>query len=224
MDNGTLRCTLTQEDLEQNGIELEDFFSNSKNARDFLEKLIRIAESEVGYHASGNMMSIQAAIMSENEIVLTFSESQVSGSEIIEHLRNMFGASGALEQRHGEAKGQEDLLGEIDRKKQEESEERSGEGYVYLVTFVSFSSVRRFCRVLPGNQKTASRLYYMDQDQRYFLWADLNYSDKKFVYEFVAASMEYADSIEKDSVRSSYLEEHGKVILRERALETLAQL
>lgn len=224
MDNGTLRCTLTQEDLEQNGIELEDFFSNSKNARDFLEKLIRIAENEVGYHASGNMMSIQAAIMSEDEIVLTFSESQVSGSEIIEHLRNMFGASGAPEQKFGETKEQEDLLQELKEVKQEKSEEKAGEGYVYLATFVSFSNVCRFCRVLPIDQKAASRLYYMDKDKRYFLWADLNYSDRKFVYEFVAASMEYADSIEKDSVRSSYLEEHGRVILRERALETLAQL
>ena len=92
MENGVLRCTLTQEDLEQNGIELEDFFSNSPNAREFLEKLIRIAEEEVGYKTSGNMMSIQAAIMSEDEIVLTFSESQVSSSEILEHIRNMFGS------------------------------------------------------------------------------------------------------------------------------------
>ena len=93
MENGSLRCTLTQEDLEQNGVELEDFFSNTANAREFLEKLIRIAEDEVGYTTNVNMMSIQAAIMSEDEIVLTFSDSQVSGSEIIEHIKNMFHSS-----------------------------------------------------------------------------------------------------------------------------------
>ena len=43
MDNGSLRCTLTQDDLEQNGIGLDDFFSNTPNARKFLENLIRIA-------------------------------------------------------------------------------------------------------------------------------------------------------------------------------------
>ncbi len=44
------------------------------------------------------------------------------------------------------------------------------------------------------------------------------------MYEFVAASMEYAKSIEKDSIRSNFLDEHANVILKEQALEILAQL
>lgn len=223
MDNGTLRCTLTQEDLEQNGIELDDFFTNTKNARDFLEKLIRIAEDEVGFHASGNMMSIQAAIMSEDEIVLTFSESRVSGSEIIEHLRNMFGSPGGKEAEASLPAAQEDILKELGKRK-EDKIEGDREGYAYLLTFISFSSVRRFCQILPENKEADSRLYYLDKKKQYFLWADLNNSTRKYVYEFVAASMEYAKSIEKDSMRSSYLEEHADVILQERALEILAQL
>lgn len=225
MENGTLRCTLTQEDLEQNGIELDDFFSNTKNARDFLEKLIRMAEDEVGFHASGNMMSIQAAIMPDDEIVLTFSESQVSGSEIIEHLKNMFHAADAEEMKQDLQDARDDILKEVgEKKKQKESVAEKPAEYVYLLTFVSFSSVREFCRILPVGEKAISRLYYLDKKKQYFLWADLSLSTRKYVYEFVAASMEYADSIEKDSIRSSYLEEHAKIILREHALETLAQL
>lgn len=226
MDNGTLRCTLTQEDLEQNGVELEDFFSNTKNARDFLEKLIRIAEDEVGFRASGNMMSIQAAIMSEDEIVLTFSESQVNGSEIIEHLKNMFGSSNAVEKQTKKEDIKDDILKEVGNAKQQTEEKIEGdrEGYAYLLTFVSFSNVRKFCQILPENQEAKSRLYYLDKKKQYFLWADLNNSTRSYVYEFVAASMEYAKSIEKDSVRSTYLEEHAEVIVKERALETLAKL
>ena len=36
--------------------------------------------------------------------------------------------------------------------------------------------------------------------------------------------MEYAKSIEKDSARSNFLAEHASVILKNRALETLAKL
>lgn len=228
MENGSLRCYLTQKDLQENGIELEDFFSNSKNARDFLEKLIRIAEEEVGYHTSGNMMSIQAAIMSEDEIMLTFLDNQVSGSEIIEHIKNMFGSARGQEEEND---GGNALLEELDQQQAAEKEaegengqELSGEGYVYLVTFVSLSSVCRFCRVLPAGRNAASRLYYHDSEHRYFLWADLNHTNRKYVYQFVAASMEYAKAIEKDSARSSYLEEHADVIVREQALERLAAL
>lgn len=224
MENGSLRCTLTQDDLEQNGIELEDFFSNTPNAREFLEKLIRIAEDEVGYKTSGNMMSIQAAIMSEDEIVLTFSDSQVSGSEILEHIRNMFQSSAQKEIEEDKPDIKDDILREAGNQQEEAHTQEKKEGYAYLLTFVSFSSVRNFCRILPINSAAESRLYYLDQKKQYFLQADLNNSTRAYVYEFVAASMEYAKGIEKDSIRSSYLEEHGDIIIKEHALETLAQL
>lgn len=223
MENGSLRCTLTQEDLEQNGVELEDFFSNTANAREFLEKLIRIAEDEVGYTTNGNMMSIQAAIMSEDEIVLTFSDSQVSGSEIIEHIKNMFHSS-QKEAEPAQIDVKEDILSEAGGKSIDTQSEAEHDGYVYLLTFASFPSVRKFCRILPQNPLTDSRLYYLNQKKQYFLWADLNNSTKGYVYEFVAASMEYAAGIEKDSARSSFLEEHADVIIKEHALEKLAQL
>lgn len=225
MENGVLRCTLTQEDLEQNGIELEDFFSNSPNAREFLEKLIRIAEEEVGYKTTGNMMSIQAAIMSEDEIVLTFSESQISGSEILEHIRNMFGSSAARESETVKLPDvKEDILKEADNQKREKVIEGDRGGYTYLLTFVSFTSAKKFCQILPAGSNADSRLYYLDKNKQYFLWADLNQSTRGYVYEFVAASMEYAKTIEKDSVRSNFLDEHANIILKEHALETLAQL
>lgn len=222
MGNGALRCTLTQEDLARNGIGLDDFFTNTPNARSFLEKLIHIAEEEVGFRATGNMMSIQAAIMSEDEIVLTFTESQVNGSEIIEHLRNMLAGRQSM---HQEKDDELDVLRELGHPETKQREaSRDAEGYAYLVNFVSFARVRDFCRVLPTPENAKSRLYYLDKKQQYFLWADLNQSSRQYIYEFVASSMEYAASIEKDSSRSNYLEEHGKIILKNDALETLARL
>ncbi len=222
MDNGSLRCTLTQEDLEEHGIGLDDFFSNTPNAREFLEHLIQVAEEEVGFKTNSNMMSIQAAIMSEDEIVLTFSESQVSNAEILEHIRNMFGSSAAKEALKEKQDVKDDILKEAGKRQKEE--ESDPEGYAYLLTFHSLDSVRKFCQVLPGNSKGKSRLYFLEKTGKYFLWADLNQSTRKYVYEFVAASMEYAKAIEKDSPRSNFLEEHANVILKNRALETLAKL
>lgn len=246
MDNGTLRCTLTQEDLALNGVELDDFFSNTQNAREFLEKLIRMAEDEVGYKANGNMMSIQAAIMPDNKIVLTFSESQVSNSEIIEHLKSMISSSkdgtnkehdkdvkegilNELGSRIGakgkKSKGKNGKLDEKTAKTEAKREARSVENdYDYLVTFNVFPRVLDFCHVLPKNKDSVSRLYYLEREKSYYLHADLNKSSRKYIYEFVAASMEYAQSIEKNSSKGSFLEEHGKIICKERALETLAKI
>lgn len=222
MENGTLRCILTREDLEQNEIELEDFFSNTPTVREFLEKLIRIAEEEVGYKSDGNMMSIQATIMPDGEIELTFAEGKISNEDLLEHIRNMVSPVKKRLEQKALSKEETNLLKEVTNPKAVSKEER--EGYTYLLTFVSFSSVRQFCRVLSMNTKTQSRLYYLEHKKQYFLWADLNNTTRGYVYEFVAASMEYAESVEKDSMRSTYLEEHANIIVKEQALETLAQL
>lgn len=224
MENGSLRCILTRNDLEQHGIGLDDFFSNTPNARAFLETLIRIAEDEVGFKATGNMMSIQAAIMSEDEIVLTFSEGQISSSEILEHIRNMFGSSPVRESGPKLPDVKDDILKEAGDRGKNGMRKGQEEGYAYLLTFASFDRVRKFCQILPVCKKTKSRLYYLGQARNYFLWADLNDSPRRYIYEFVAASMEYAKAIEKDSTRSNFLDEHADVILKERALETLLKL
>ena len=67
-------------------------------------------------------------------------------------------------------------------------------------------------------------MYYLDQKKQYFLWADLNDSTRVYVYEFVAASMEYAKSIEKDGIRRNFLDEHADIIIKNKALETLKRL
>lgn len=232
LENGTLRCTLTQNDLEQNGIGLEDFFTNSKLARDFMEKLIHMAEEEVGFQTNGNMMSIQASVLPDNQIVLTFTEGTVNQSDILEHIKNLFHKEDGIPSTQKEdvfremlekserMNTQEDSKEEMETEQSEEAEQ----GYCYLVTFDSFEKVKQFCHVLPINFAATSCLYCLEKKKQYYLWADLTECSRKYTYEFVAASMEYAKTIEKDSPKSNYLREHAKVILKEEALERLADL
>ena len=137
----------------------------------------------------------------------------------------MFGSSAARESETVKLPDvKEDILKEADNQKWEKVIEGDRGGYTYLLTFVSFTSAKKFCQILPAGSNADSRLYYLDKNKQYFLWADLNQSTRGYVYEFVAASMEYAKTIEKDSVRSNFLDEHANIILKEHALETLAQL
>lgn len=39
MDDDSIRCILTSEDLEENGLNLEDFFRNSDHAKNFYKQL-----------------------------------------------------------------------------------------------------------------------------------------------------------------------------------------
>lgn len=226
MDNGTLRCRLTRKDLTTNGIDIEDFFSNTQNARDFLEKLIRMAEDEVGFKASGNMMSIQAAIMSEDDIVLTFSESRASSAEIIDSIRKM-----VTEQKEkGKNLIAKDLFEELGKtnlqaKKTEEIKNEEQE-YRYMVTFETLTQAILFSKAIQfevqQKENVISELYSIKG--KIYLHADLGQLAKKQIYEFVAAAMEYAVLIEKETNFLAYLKEHGKTICNTQALQILSNL
>lgn len=85
----TVRCIITQDELQENGLEMDDFLSNDGRTEEFLRKMIALAEQEVGFKVQGGPMTIQVAVLPENTLALTFSEKQ-SGNlmELLEGLRS----------------------------------------------------------------------------------------------------------------------------------------
>ena len=84
----TVRCIVTQDELRENGLEMDDFMSNDGRTEEFLRKMIEQAEEEVGFHVQGGPMTIQVAVLPENKLALTFSEKQNGNiREILESLR-----------------------------------------------------------------------------------------------------------------------------------------
>jgi adapter protein MecA 1/2 len=91
LDDDTVRCFLSSEDLEENGLKLEDFFHNSEPAREFLQTIVERAKEEVGYEFEGGPLAMQVSPMPEDGLVITFSEKSDSfWKGLSEHLRDVF--------------------------------------------------------------------------------------------------------------------------------------
>ena len=85
----TVRCIVTQDELKENGLEMDDFLSNNGRTEEFLRKMIALAEQEVGFKVQGGPLTIQVAVLSESKLALTFSEKQAGNfMEILESLRS----------------------------------------------------------------------------------------------------------------------------------------
>ena len=85
----TVRCIVTQDELKENGLEMDDFLSNNGRTEEFLRKMITLAEQEVGFKVQGGPLTIQVAVLPENKLALTFSEKQAGNlMEILEGLRS----------------------------------------------------------------------------------------------------------------------------------------
>ena len=49
IDVDTVRCIISEEELMENGLEVDDFLQNDGRTESFLRKIISMAEEEVGY-------------------------------------------------------------------------------------------------------------------------------------------------------------------------------
>lgn len=92
IDKNTVQCHMTEEEMNEYGFEIEDFFTNQEKSRAFLEQIVERAEEEVGYEVESGMISMQLMRMPDNSLMITFSDHGDEGLQnMLHHLQNLAG-------------------------------------------------------------------------------------------------------------------------------------
>lgn len=82
IDENTVRCVVSQEEMEAYDVELEDFVKKNKKVKDFVELLIDKAGDEVGYEHAHGMMQLQLQPLPKRGLAITFSSREVTPEEL----------------------------------------------------------------------------------------------------------------------------------------------
>lgn len=210
----TVRCIITQDELKANGLEVNDFLSNNGTTEEFLRKMIALAEQEVGFKVQGGPLTIQVAVLPENKLALTFSERQ-SGNfmELLEGLRSaMNNLSEAVN----------------DKKKAAETPVELPQKDLYLVEFENLEDLQAFCVGLAENieeqMQMDSELYLLEDEDVYCLILQRGKMDEKQVCRIMSASIEFMDAVSANGGQVAYIREHGKCVLKNRAISQMQRL
>jgi adapter protein MecA 1/2 len=92
INKDTITCIITEDDMDEQGIKLEDLFEKKKEAMEFLHEVMRKAEEEVDYKPTGSFMPMQITVLPDHSISLTLSENaSASIGEIIRNLTEKAG-------------------------------------------------------------------------------------------------------------------------------------
>lgn len=92
IDKNTVQCRMTEEEMNEYGFEIEDFFTNQEKSRAFLEQIVERAEEEVGYEVESGMISMQLMRMPDNSLMITFSDhGDENLQNMLHHLQNLAG-------------------------------------------------------------------------------------------------------------------------------------
>ncbi len=92
INKDTVTCIITEDDMDEQGIKLEDLFEKKKEAMDFLHDVMRKAQEEVDYKPTGSFMPMQITVLPDHSISLTLSENaSASFGEILRNLTDKAG-------------------------------------------------------------------------------------------------------------------------------------
>lgn len=216
--NNVIRCVISEEEIEELGYTIDDIISNGVRTQQFMNEIFDMAEQEFNTKFELGIKSVRADILPDHTISLTFSEHP--GAEgVMDHIKDI--VNGLL---NTIPKQKWDEIKSIKDKGTEVTEAISDKNLKIIVLFVfeDLDTLIRYAKqvqmeVLPFNQ-----LYKLDGV--YFLMMDMTACSEDEAKRLSALTDEYAADIFVGAEKRAFIYEHGKEIIKERALETLREI
>lgn len=217
VDDKTVRCFISNEELEDYQIDYKDFVLRSEKAREVVREIIEQASEEVGYKPPKFAFDMSIMMMPDQGLVLTFSEcdplDEKNGGRLMEYLKEMKRAIDQAAEDHRRIKSEntiqseESAAGEIKRPE------------VSVFEFDGIGAVMELASAVPKNIRVHSTLYRMND--HYYLYLHKGAASYQRYSKLCIQAMEFSTIYGADEQKVMYLSEHGECIIPEGALRKL---
>ncbi len=217
----TVRCIVSETELIENGLQMDDFLQNDGKTEEFLRKIVSMAEEEVGFKVQGGPLSVQVAVLPEHSLALTFSERP--DSNILNILQNLKSAVDSLSNLGSRT---EDSGQEEEQQKEEDTLVDGFDKRLYLLGFQSMDQIITYAKSIVLEEPVVSSVYRMKEHGalRYYLLIERNGLGDKEICRVISASVEFMENASADAHKAAFLREHGTCVLEKDALEILQKL
>lgn len=215
--NNIIRCVISEEEIEELGYTIDDIISNGVRTQQFMNQIFDMAEQEFETKFELGIKSVRADILPDHTISLTFSEHP--GTEgVMEHIKDIVnGLLGSIpKHKWDEIKS----ISDVQDKNIEESAENPK--IIVLFVFEDLDILMRYAKQVKVEQIPFNQLYKFEG--AYFLMMDMSDSHEDDVKKLSALTDEYAADIFVGAEKRAFIYEHGKEIIKERAIETLREI
>lgn len=216
--NNIIRCVISEEEIEELGYTIDDIISNGRRTQQFMNQIFDLAEQEFDTKFELGIKSVRADILPDHTISLTFSE-QPGTEGVMDHIKDI--VNGLLntipKQKWDEIKAIKDS-----GIQSTEAEQDTVAKIIVLFAFEELDILMRYAKQVAVEQIPFNQLYKFDGI--YFLMMDMTDSKEEDVRKLSALTDEYAADIFVGAEKRAFIYEHGKEILKERAIEQLREI
>ena len=212
----TIRCVITEEEINNLGYSIDEILGNAEKTQEFMNRIFDLAEEQFHMKFDMGLKTVRADFLPNHTVSLTFTENaaqqKVNGfmEQLLSYVNEMLGLS-------------KDKVTELkDLAAKETDAEESAPKIIVCFYFNSMNVLCRFAKNMDVENLPVNALYkYKDQ---YYLMMDLSQNTEEEVLRLSVLTDEYATGLFVGNERYAFLKEHGELILKEGAIESLRQL
>ena len=209
INDATVQCIITAEDMLEYGLTLADIFKRNEKGEGFLRDIIERAHDEIGYQINGENIAMQITPLKDKGLVVTFTdESPMGFKDILQHLKDVLqGVSDEVSRQEQEAAREQESVFDENRR---------------MFVFASLYQVMQYTASIPNTLSVKSHLY--KEGDVYYLVLEKNRLSYKTFNKISAQGVEFANLIAVSEERMQYLEEHGECLIADRAVSRLRRI
>lgn len=212
INDTTINCIITQDDLKKNGIDLDDLFDRKKNAVEFIRGIILKAARSVNLNIKNDYTSMRLSVLPDRSVSLTISQDPVESGKI----------SKMKEESAASASGREKAA--APQKNRTAEKWNLAESGVYLYQFSSIRDMAACSRILAGTPGLRSSVYFVKETGYYYLVLERGTdADERFDAMTLRVN-EFGKMVSCSDKTLAYMKEHSSCILRSRAVQQIAEL
>lgn len=238
IDHDTVRCIITEEDMQEYNVELEDFFKDKGKIQEFLHTVVQQAVDEVGFEPKDGMVSMQVMPMSQNRIAITFSENSID--EVGGILKQLTGMASEIDElvhkeddKFVEEEKSEGLVGtpkkaKKDTVKKEETKERKTRVQKNplalskrIYRFSSLEDLEEFAKVIPEKWTIRSDLFKDSVNGIFYLVIEKGRLSKMNYAYLCNCITEYSSYVTDNGMQLAYMEEHYECLIQKKAIKVM---
>ena len=203
INDTTINCIITEEDLNEHGIHLDDLFERKKEAVEFIRGVLAEASRTENFNIQSEYTSMKIAVLPDHTISLTISEDPAQ-SKMIRDAKGLIGQDDPEEAGNGT----EEVM-------------QMPESFLYL--FPSMDRVIRCARSVLTATEADTALYRTPAGE-YFLTVYRNAASGSGFDQMVLGINEFGRLLATEPARIAGLIEHSDCIIPERAARQLLAL
>ncbi len=234
LNDDEIRCVLTEDELGDFGIDLDDIITKNNRTANFFKTLLSEAAKTLGMSDASEirMASAQISVLKDNSISIVFHGNKRKLStevrrEILDMMEEQLRLGGNdSPEAMSELQMLRDTLDSEDAMTAEEkqSDHDSSASVSFMAAFRSLEDTIHYSRAVRAAEKAESRLYVSEKRDVYYLLVmkntltDLNFRRSRLI------AMEFGDVLPVDTAGKAYIAEKNEVLIANGALKKLAEL